>query len=151
MSVNLFYLPFLSFAIGVWSSMSKKVGKPIVDSVFQGIELAFRLFQNHCETIESTEATVQEENDTDIFPQSGSSCSAEVKHEKNLHYSRKISNLVVTEVKVENARKNHSVGEKPLFLKNLCHSFKIYPQWNFTNTVHKIFPYTYTLLLILTM
>ena len=125
--------------------MSKKVGKPIIDSVFQGIELAFRLFQNHCETIEST---VQEENIIDIFPQSGSSCSTEVKHENNLHNS---SNLVVTEVKVENARKNHGVGEKPLFLKNLCHIFKIYPQWNFTNTVHKIIPNAYTLLLILTM
>ena len=103
--------------------MTKKVGKPIVESVFQDIKLEFRLFQNHCETIEVETVTSEQEENSNFNPQS---CS---------------ENISITAAEVKNNSKkvkknNGRIGDnKPHFLKNLCRAFGIYPQWNFTNTV----------------
>eukprot|EP01035_Chromulina_nebulosa_P039102 gene39102-52838_t len=99
------------FAVGVWSSMSKKVGRPIVESVFQDIQLEFRLFQNHCETIE-VDTVISEPEDISLS-------ASEIKN-----IPKKLK------------KKHGRIGDdKPHFLKNLCRAFGIYPQWNFTNTV----------------
>lgn len=102
--------------------MSKKVGKPIVETIFGGIELEFRLFQNHCETIEAVTSEQEEgEGEEEYSDLNPLSCS--------------IATDSIDGLKKTNKSQVRFGHDKPQFLKNLSRAFGIYPQWNLTNTV----------------